>query len=217
MNSQLPRFTAHTPLNGRRKIAISRSSVCQSESWAGNAGTSLLTSCFCSCSLEARHDWSQPRSLEQSQSQVFAHPGAAQGDANRTTSTAPLLSVLVTFTPLFFPSFFNVLTIDSSSSTPQSPCEGSQEAQPHGHPGTVSSGGSSVDQGSILGASPWALTPGHCWSKNLECTGLWSPPEWMVFNYLLFFLIFAHGCKSTMLEASHKICKFTTLTSFTAL
>lgn len=162
MNSQLPRFTAHTPLKGRRKIAISRSSVCQSESWAGNAGTSLLTSCFCSCSLVARHDWSQPRSLEQSQSQVFAHPGAAQGDANRATSAAPLLSVLVTFTTLFFPSIFNVLTIDSSSSSPQSPCEGPQEAQPHGAPWHSEHwwkfSGSGIHSGSFpLSTDPWAL------------------------------------------------------------
>lgn len=96
----------------------------------GSAGTSLLTSCFCSCSLVARLVWGQPRSPEQSQSQEFAHPGAAQGGTNRNTTAAPLLSFPVTFITLFFPSFFNVLTIYISYSRAQSPCEGSQEALP---------------------------------------------------------------------------------------
>lgn len=138
MNSQLPRFTAHTPLKGRRgkKKKQLEDKVCINvRAEEGSAGTSLLTSCFCSCSLVARLVWGQPRSPEQSQSQEFAHPGAAQGGTNRNTTAAPLLSFPVTFITLFFPSFFNVLTIYISYSRAQSPCEGSHRPCPNSDQG----------------------------------------------------------------------------------
>lgn len=102
-----PKIHSSYTTEGEKKKMQLEDKVCISvKAEQGSAGTSLLTSCFCSCSLVARLVWCQPRSPEQSQSQEFAHPGAAQGGTNRNTSAAPLFSFSVTFITLFFPSFF---------------------------------------------------------------------------------------------------------------
>lgn len=185
MNSQLPRFTAHTPLRGRRKKMQLEDKVCISvRAEQESAGTSLLTWCFWGCFLVARHVWCQPRSPEQSQSLVFAQPVQLR-EVPTKTPVLPLCSVSLEHLPLsFFLDFLMFWLFIPPRAAHRVPVKTLKKPCPTGHTGTVISGGSSVGPG-----NPPRI--GHCWSKKLECTGLWSPLEWMWIHYLWVFLMFA--------------------------